>query len=381
VNTKPEILDHLMEQAVAQDDHPTLADSPMLERVTFVCRYPRNRAPVRFLMACMLAKIDRPDIDPRKPYTEIGDMDAFSGRNYDESFILPLIRKYRLPCNTTTAFLTPAFRNITQTFTTAVAIAGRPPELYTAALQLLDDVHIGRVSAAVLLVEILRQLVQLRNEADHRLATLLVAARETSASLPLSAESVVKIVIQHLQQKNVSRLPVLVVAAAYNAAKEQLGEAVRPLQAHNAADEQTGALGDLEITLEHSSRIVTCYKMKLKPVTRDDIDRALDKILSVPNRVDNYIFITTEPTAVEVQTYAAGLYKSSGGVEIIVLDCIAFLRHFLHLFHRLRISFLDNYQELVLSQPDSAVSRSLKEAFLIIRQTAERLLMLGAEEA
>lgn len=105
------------------------------------------------------------------------------------------------------------------------------------------------------------------------------------------------------------------------------------------------------------------------------------KILSVPNRVDNYIFITTEPTAVEVQTYAAGLYESSGGVEIIVLDCIAFLRHFLHLFHRLRISFLDNYQELVLSQPDSAVSRSLKEAFLIIRQTAERLLMLGAEEA
>ncbi len=380
MSTKPEILDRLMEQAVEQGDHAAIADSTMLERVTFVCRYPRNRAAVRFLMACTLAKIDRPAVDPRKPYTEIGDSDTFSGRTYDEEYIQPFVRKYRLPCNPTTAFLTPAFRNINQTLTTDTAIAGRPPELYRSTLQLLDDVHMGRVAANDLLVEVLRQLIQLRDEADHRLAELLVVARETRASLPLSAESIVKVIVQHLQQKNASRLPVLVVAAAYKAAKDQLGEAVRPLQAHNAADEQTGALGDLEITLEHETRILTCYEMKLKPVIRDDIDRALDKILSVPNRVDNYIFITTEPAADDVQTYAASLYESSGGVEIVVLDCVAFLRHFLHLFHRLRISFLDNYQELILSEPNSAVSHSLKEAFLLIRQTAERLLVLGAEE-
>ena len=47
------------------------------------------------------------------------------------------------------------------------------------------------------------------------------------------------------------------------------------------------------------------------------------------------------------------------------------LWHFLHLFHRLRIEYLNTYQALVLSEPDSAVSQPLKEAFLALRQAAE----------
>jgi DNA adenine methylase len=58
-------------------------------------------------------------------------------------------------------------------------------------------------------------------------------------------------------------------------------------------------------------------------------------------------------------------------VEIVVLDCVGFLRHFLHLFHRLRTDFLDAYQELLLAEPDSAVSHALKEAFLTLRKAAE----------
>ena len=47
------------------------------------------------------------------------------------------------------------------------------------------------------------------------------------------------------------------------------------------------------------------------------------------------------------------------------------IRHSLHLFHRLRIEFLDAYQSLLLAEPDSAVSQPLKEAFLSLRQAAE----------
>ena len=60
-----------------------------------------------------------------------------------------------------------------------------------------------------------------------------------------------------------------------------------------------------------------------------------------------------------------------GDVEFVVLDCLNFLRHFLHLFHRLRQKYLDAYQELLLAEPESAVSQSLKEAFLALRQNAE----------
>jgi DNA adenine methylase len=81
--------------------------------------------------------------------------------------------------------------------------------------------------------------------------------------------------------------------------------------------------------------------------------------------------ITTEPIADDVREYARAQYDTTGGIEVAVLDCLGFLRHFLHLFHRVRADFLDHYQTLVLTEPDSAVSQPLKEAFLALRQAAE----------
>jgi hypothetical protein len=63
----------------------TVIDNRLIrERVDYVCRCMSNRAGVRLLMSCLLGKIDRPNVDPRKPYTEIGGDDSFSGRTYDE---------------------------------------------------------------------------------------------------------------------------------------------------------------------------------------------------------------------------------------------------------------------------------------------------------
>jgi hypothetical protein len=64
-------------------------------------------------------------------------------------------------------------------------------------------------------------------------------------------------------------------------------------------------------------------------------------------------------------------YEETGGTEIAILDCLGFTRHFLHLFHRIRTDFLNAYQEMVMAEPDSAVSQTLKEAFLVLRQAAE----------
>ena len=117
--------------------------------------------------------------------------------------------------------------------------------------------------------------------------------------------------------------------------------------------------------------MVTRCEMKNKAMQRYDIDRALQKIAAQGKHVQNYIFITTELVADDIREYARSKYDETGGVEIAILDCIGFLRHFLHLFHRLRKDFLDQYQTLVLHESDSAVSQGLKEAFLALRQAAE----------
>src|SRR4051812_14859043 len=80
----------------------------------------------------------------------------------------------------------------------------------------------------------------------------------------LSASSCTTLIGQHLACKNASRWPVLIVVAAYEAAGTRLAESVLPLNSHNAADRQTGSIGDVEICLSGDDAIVTAYEMKMK---------------------------------------------------------------------------------------------------------------------
>ena len=349
-----EILNAALRRANTDLERPLVADQQVREDAGY-----------------LLAKIHRPDVDIRKPYTEIGDADAFSGRTYDERYITTFINEHNLPCNSTTAFLTPALRNRNTTLTKDVNLVGKPPQLYQAVLNLLDDVHCGHVAADALIAEIVRLLLIDRNERQQRIEALVATLNTAEDAVPLSSEDIVNLIGKHMSLKGTSRLCVLVIAAAYQSAEEFLGEKVLTLTAHNAADIQTGALGDVEITLIADDEIITSYEMKNKRVTREDIDRALQKLLLSGKRVNNYIFITTESIGEEIQDYARSLYYETGGIEFVILDCIGFIRHFLHLFHRLRSRFLEAYQALILLEPQSAVSQPVKEAFLAMRQAAE----------
>ena len=371
VREPTEILDLALRRAVDSGTIPLIDDPDLVAQIEIVARNTHNRACVRCLLACALAKVHRPEVDIRKPYTEIGDPDAFSGRTYDERYISDLVAKHELPCNVTTAFLTPAFRNRNIVLTPDVNLVGRPPGVYRAMLQVLDAAHRGDLSAEDLLAETIRWLLVVRDEKRERMKTLLAALRAAGGETVLSAEQIVSLIEQHLRLKRSSRLPVLVVAAAYQAAQEYLRERALPLESHTAADLQTGSLGDLEITLVDDTQVVTSYEMKTRQVTKGDIDLAVSKIAHSGRRIDNYIFITTKPIDREVAEYAASLYETLGGIEIVVLDCIGFLRHFLHLFYRLRLRFLEAYQHLVLAEPNSAVPQPLKEAFLAMRHAAE----------
>lgn len=102
-------------------------DDAIRERVEYIARNLKNRAGVRLLMACLLAKLHRPEVDVRKPYTEIGEPDAFSGRTYDERYITAFINEHNLPCNSTTAFLTPALRNRNVVLSRNLNLVGKPP--------------------------------------------------------------------------------------------------------------------------------------------------------------------------------------------------------------------------------------------------------------
>ena len=167
--TPTEVLAKLYKQASNPSATARIRDSQTLAALEYVCRCATNRAGVRLLMACMLAKIDKPDVDPRCPYTEIDKPAAFSGRSYDEGFVTAFINTHRLPCNSTTAFLTPALRNIDRPLTTDLAIVGRPTRMYSDSIQVLHSVAKGRVTADAVLHDIIRFLVLIREENAARM--------------------------------------------------------------------------------------------------------------------------------------------------------------------------------------------------------------------
>jgi DNA adenine methylase len=249
-------------------------------------------------------------------------------------------------------------------------LVGRPREVYTNSLELLDLVHRGKLEAQNVLRETIRFLTVIKKENETRMQQLIRELKQSDDVPALSSEQTVNLLQQHLSSKNSSRLPVLMITSVYLSVHEHIGETALPLQSHTAADKQTGSIGDIEITLINDDKIVTCYEMKDKRVTLIDIENALKKIATLGYRMDNYIFITTDIIEDEVNEYARNIYDSAG-VEIAILDCIGFIRHFLHFFHRHRTSFLNIYQSLVLAEPDSSVSQPLKEAFLVLRKAAE----------
>src|SRR5438477_12688950 len=95
---------------------------------------------------------------------------------------------------------------------------------------------------------------------------------------------------------------------SYQAASDRLGEMACALKGHLSADEQSGAMGDVEICLVNDEHVVTAYEMKSKRVTQADIDRALQKIVGHDPQLDNYIFITTDKVDDELREYAAEMY-------------------------------------------------------------------------
>ncbi len=362
-----EILGIAYQQASQHIEESFITDERIALDIEFICRC-NNRAGTRFMMACLVASLSDTNVDIRKPFQEVGGEGIYNGRDYDEDYIEPFVLHHKLPVKPTTSFLTPGFRTKSIVLTPDAKLIGRPREMYQAVIRLINDVHDGKISAYDVLNEILRLLIIIREEAKHRVETLLATLKPSANDSGLAAENIVTLIQQHLAVPRSARLPVLVIAAAYEAAQDHLGEFHKPLHKHNAADKQTGALGDVEIALKDDNNIVTVYEMKAKRIVKEDIDKALLKLSETELNVDNYIFITTETIDEDVRNYAASMHSQTA-IEFVILDCLGFLRHFLHLFYRIRMQFLQAYQDLVMT--DGAVDQPLKEAFLSLRVATE----------
>lgn len=146
-----ELLEAVVQRAAAHLEQSFIADDSLREKLAYVVGCPSNRAGARFLMATTLAKLDNPKLDIRKPFIEVytgaAKKNAYSGRGFDEQFF-ELIRKHRLPCSATTAFLTPGFRTKNIVLTKDQKLRGRPADMYEYILEILGRYSAGQAAGA-----------------------------------------------------------------------------------------------------------------------------------------------------------------------------------------------------------------------------------------
>lgn len=156
--TCSEILEKAYRSAEGHLKKGFVTDAELGGRVAYVALCPSNRAGARFLLAATLAKIHKPTVDIRKPfiqaYADAEKANAYGGRNYDEQYVFEFITRHKLPCSSTTAFLTPAFRTKNIVLDLSQTLRGRPPELYQSILEILDAIQSNKASAN----DILREL-------------------------------------------------------------------------------------------------------------------------------------------------------------------------------------------------------------------------------
>ena len=102
---------------------------------------------------------------------------------------------------------------------------------------------------------------------------------------------------KYKDSKGASRLPVLALYAIYTVLLEELnrfnGKILKPLEAHSAADAQTGAIGDIEVVDAEGTAFEAIEVKHGLQITTAMVDSAKQKIRG--SQVDRYYILTTHP--------------------------------------------------------------------------------------
>ena len=362
-------LNELYEEASKADcNHSFINDDILRSKIYDISTNKDNRAVVRLVLSCSFAPLINSKFDPLKPYTEIGGEEAFSGRNIDESYIQQIIDDKSIgKCNATTAFLTPALRNRNESLDRIAKFNGRPESLYKDAVYVLKEVSKNKEMAEDIIKEIFRILICLELKEKENIKAAISNLKGKSS---YSSREIIDLIRQHLLCKRSSRLPVLVIAAAFKVIEDLKIYKVKEISMHNAADNQTENIGDVEV-YSTSSNLLIAFEVKKRKINRHDVNVALEKIAKLKDiGIASYIFITTENIENDIINYVAEL-SIEYDIDLRVMDCLAFLEHYLTIFFDKRRGFLDKYQSLLIDEPESAVSHDLKEIFLSLRKIME----------
>lgn len=193
-----------------------------------------------------------------------------------------------------------------------------------------DQVETHKQSAFYALAFLLWRRLQLREASK-----VLLAVPRIQDVLQITKLFETHFFYKYRDSKGASRLPVLALYAIYTVLLDELnrfnGKHLKDLEAHSAADAQTGAIGDIEIVDDAGNAFEAIEVKHGLPITTAMVDSAKQKIRG--SQVDRYYILTThvqhepsEDVLKEVENV-----KKLLGCQLIVNGVIPSIKYYLRM--------------------------------------------------
>lgn len=231
------------------------------------------------LLGCLLAKLQDPHIDPRKPYINQG-ASAYNGRTMDERVVNPFLHDNRIP-SSRGPFLSVFRRSVTFDESTRAGL--RDKGGFDAMLGCVAFIEAaGDAQLRALLKNLLNAFVRLREQAQVPLSRL------HRFSLPQYGALIERL----LDVPSGGRFPVFLVVSALEAINMRFALKWQiEFQGINVADRPAGAGGD--ITVRAGDDVLMAAEVTERTVGRDRVVSTFNTKIA-PAGIEDYLFFVNQ---------------------------------------------------------------------------------------
>lgn len=236
----------------------------------------------------------------------------------------------------------------------------------TEFLRILDAVSSNRVQS----IEVLAAFFRLElAEKEHRSESADWLAKH-SAAQDVSIAKIIEILSTHFEMPRSARLPVLAIQAIYYAIIPHIdrydGMSLSELSEHSAADENTGAVADIEVK-DNEEDLFEAVEVKHGVVIDDNIvRRSCNKVRE--STASRYYILSTNPKVAvtqDGQRLISALLREHG-CQLVINGVLPTIKYYLRLLEE-PSKFLTAYQNLLMS--DRRVTRAQQEKYQRLAQT------------
>jgi DNA (cytosine-5)-methyltransferase 1 len=266
-----------------------------------------------------------PELDVRKYKVEMGAQ--FSHRRVSEEVVVPFLAAQEFVYAPSGGWQT---RTLERTTPYTMDYPENIGSVKKEFLAIYDEVSEKEADAAAALEYLFYLQMEMREKKRIRLATPQTGLIQTIIGLFES-----HFFYGYKGVSGASRLPVLAIYAVYEVLMAQFkrydGMLLRPLQKHSAADEQTGAIGDIEVETP-AHEIFEAVEIKHDIIIDGDIiDTAVRKF--APTGVKRYYILTSHRDCRPSEDILAALKdkQERTGVQIIVNGVLPTVAYYLRL--------------------------------------------------